>query len=523
MRSRSSTAWRQGPEGGRDMRGGSFFADALDNLRSRLDESRRRARDYRLTGPEAARAVERGLVDGEWFRPNIDPAHLRRLLEREDARPTRDTLVWLGLVGVTGALAVRARRTRWFLPALAAYGTLYGGTADARWHECGHGTAFRSRWRNDVVYQVASFMLLREPTLWRWSHFRHHSETILVGRDPEITYKRPYLLDIDVPNYLNLVNGARLVRRLGLHALGGRDAEAARFVPEEEWPKVHTEARAFALAIAGATAWTIRSRSLLPVLLLVLPAFYGAWWVVFMGLTQHAGLQEDVLDHRLSTRTVRMNPLFRFLYLNMNYHTEHHLFPGVPYYHLAELHEAVADELPPPSPSVLSAYRDIVAAVIGQRRDPRWELPDRRPNPAGSGSRTAEDARSGDGSAQGSGHAPDADDSGFVDLGPADLIPVGEVVRVEVDGEALCLCRVSEEEYRLVSGTCSHERAELWDGYLDGAVLECPKHNGCFDVRTGEAVRRPATKPIGVVPVSVVGGRVLAGRARVGEGLGRVE
>jgi len=186
LRSRSSTAWRQGPEGGRDMRGGSFFADALGKLGARFDEPSRRARDYRLTGPEGDRAVERGLVDGEWFRPNIDPAHLRRLLEREDARPTRDTLVWLGLVGVTGALAVRARRTRWFLPALAAYGTLYGGTADARWHECGHGTAFRSRWRNDVVYQVASFMLLREPTLWRWSHFRHHSETILVGRDPEI-------------------------------------------------------------------------------------------------------------------------------------------------------------------------------------------------------------------------------------------------------------------------------------------------------------------------------------------------
>jgi len=112
LRSRSSTAWRQGPEGGRDMRGGSFFADALDNLRSRLDESRRRARDYRLTGPEAARAVERGLVDGEWFRPNIDPAHLRRLLEREDARPTRDTLVWLGLVGVTGALANEKKKRK---------------------------------------------------------------------------------------------------------------------------------------------------------------------------------------------------------------------------------------------------------------------------------------------------------------------------------------------------------------------------------------------------------------------------
>ena len=61
---------------------------------------------------------------------------------------------------------------------------------------------------------------------------------------------------------------------------------------------------------------------------------YGAWLHVLTGLTQHAGLAEDVLDHRLNSRTVYMNPVFRFIYWNMNYHVEHHMFPMVPYHAL---------------------------------------------------------------------------------------------------------------------------------------------------------------------------------------------
>lgn len=39
---------------------------------------------------------------------------------------------------------------------------------------------------NDVVYQIVSFMLMRYPVSWRWSHARRHTDTSIVGRDPEI-------------------------------------------------------------------------------------------------------------------------------------------------------------------------------------------------------------------------------------------------------------------------------------------------------------------------------------------------
>ena len=107
-------------------------------------------------------------------------------MKRSDQPAIRDTALWLGAMVLFGGLGV------WFwgswiaVPFFLCYGVLYGSASDSRWHECGHGTAFKTRWMNDVVYHIASFMIMREPTVWRWSHTRHHTDTLIVGRDPEI-------------------------------------------------------------------------------------------------------------------------------------------------------------------------------------------------------------------------------------------------------------------------------------------------------------------------------------------------
>jgi fatty acid desaturase len=77
-----------------------------------------------------------------------------------------------------------------------------------------------------------------------------------------------------------------------------------------------------------------------------------------------------VLDHRLNCRTVYMNRLIRFLYWNMNYHVEHHMFPMVPYHRLPELHAAIRHDTPAPYPSLWAAYREIIPTLLRQRRDP---------------------------------------------------------------------------------------------------------------------------------------------------------
>ncbi len=113
----------------------------------------------------------------------------------------------------------------------------------------------------------------------------------------------------------------------------------------------------------------------MPVLLVgPVVSIYGYWWAHLAGLTQHAGLAEDVLDHRLNSRTVYMNPVFRFLYLNMNYHVEHHMFPMVPYYNLPELHRLIKADCPPPCTSTWAAFREIIPTVLQQSRTPEYFL-----------------------------------------------------------------------------------------------------------------------------------------------------
>ena len=55
---------------------------------------------------------------------------------------------------------------------------------------------------------------------------------------------------------------------------------------------------------------------------------------------------------------------------------------------------------------------------------------------------------------------------------------------------------------------CTHGGADLCDGYFDGHVIECPLHQGYFDVRSGKALGAPATKPLRTFDVRIENGLV---------------
>ena len=116
-----------------------------------------------------------------------------------------------------------------------------------------------------------------------------------------------------------------------------------------------------------------------------MPRLYGSWLHYAQAFTQHAGLDEDILDHRLNARTILMSRPLAFLYTNMNYHVEHHMYPMVPFYHLPALHDLIAHDTPPPYRGLGDAYREIVPTLLRQRRDP--DAFACRPLPEGAGAR----------------------------------------------------------------------------------------------------------------------------------------
>ena len=344
---------------------------------------RARLKRYALGTSEGAKAVAAGLAGGStWFRSAVPRRRLKELMRREDETATKDTALWLGSLVATGAVGgtlLAKGHPLLATPVLAAYGVLYGTASDSRWHECGHGTAFKTRWKNDVVYQVASFLDIKHPTSGRWSHTRHHTDTLILGRDPEIQAMRPARLAKIAVNLVGLYDVPMAMKDMVLHAFGRLNATEATYIPDTEVPKVVREARVWAAIYAAVGATALATRSWLPVVLVGGPRMYGAWLLYVYSFTQHAGLGENVLDHRLNTRTVSMNRLNRFLYMNMNYHVEHHMFPMVPFHALPDLHEEIKHDTAAPYDGIVETYREIIPAVARQLKDQtyyvRRELP----------------------------------------------------------------------------------------------------------------------------------------------------
>jgi fatty acid desaturase len=329
-----------------------------------------RKRDYSLTGPEAARAVANGLAAAEWYHTDVPRQEMKALMQRSDGPAIRDTVIWIVAFLVAAGGGIYLYPSWWCVPFWLAYGVLYGSSSDSRWHECGHGTAFKTGWMNKAVYQVACFMVMRNPTVWRWSHARHHADTIIVGRDPEISVMRPPDLVRLLLGFVGVLDAWWAMSDMVRYCFGRLNAAEKSFIPEREWPKVFRTARIWALIYVATLAVAIVTRSWIPILLVGTPRLYGAWHMVMCGVLQHGGLADNVTDHRLNTRTVYMNPVSRFIYWNMNYHVEHHMFPMVPYHALPRLHALIKDDLPAPNKSILDGYREMIPAF---RRQLRWE------------------------------------------------------------------------------------------------------------------------------------------------------
>ncbi len=452
---------------------------------------------YQLSAVNSDLARRAGLVDAEWVLPAIAPPELRKLQRRSDFRAALNTALWLGLTALAGVAVVASAWSWWSIPAVVVYSALYGGASDSRWHETGHGTAFSSRRANDAVYYLACFMLLRGPTVWRWSHYRHHTDTIIKGHDAEIAFQRPPSIAGTLWRFTHLQGAAGLLLRLVRHAFGSLDEEAKELVPIHERRRVIRESQVMVGVLLGAVVLSVLMQTVIPVVLIGGSTFLGGWLVVFFGITQHAGLQENVLDHRLNTRTVLMNPVFRFLYLNMNFHVEHHMFPSVPYYSLPALHEKVASQLAPPLPSTWAAYRQIFAALRRQQSDPTYEISLEIPEIQG-------DTRPIDIGAElwmrGS--------RGEIIVGLEGSLVRGDIRRLDIGNRSVVVGRTFDGSLFACDGWCTHAKVHLADGAIVGDEIECPKHNGRFDCRTGEATRKPAKDALRTYPVTVTNGRI---------------
>ena len=98
----------------------------------------------------------------------------------------------------------------------------------------------------------------------------------------------------------------------------------------------------------------------------------------------------------------------------------------------------------------------------------------------------------------------------FVKVASVEAVPPGEMTAVEVNGEGVLLVNL-EGEYYALSEECTHAYGRLSMGTLKGHEVKCPSHDAWFNLKTGDAVTRPAIYPLVRYEVRVEGGDILVG------------
>ena len=97
----------------------------------------------------------------------------------------------------------------------------------------------------------------------------------------------------------------------------------------------------------------------------------------------------------------------------------------------------------------------------------------------------------------------------WVDACASDDIEEEDLIRFDHEARTFAIYRSANDEYFCTDGLCTHEQVHLEDGLVMDYEIECPKHNGRFDYRTGEALCAPVCENLKTYPTKVENGRVL--------------
>jgi fatty acid desaturase len=227
-------------------------------------------------------------------------------------------------------------------------------------HEATHRTPFASERVNEWAGRIAGLLILLPFEWFRYFHLAHHRFTNDPARDPELGAAKPATWGTWVWHVSGIpywTAQTKLMARLI------RGTERAPYLPEGALPRMQREAlitgAVYALA-ALSLIWT-------PILLRVwiAPVLLGQPFLRLYLLAEHGDCPQ-VADMFLNTRTTFTTAVVRFLAWNMPYHTEHHVYPAVPFHRLPALHRLMRDRLG----VTADGYAAFTRGYLARRRAP---------------------------------------------------------------------------------------------------------------------------------------------------------
>ena len=298
-------------------------------------------------------------------RDMISGARLRELSAKSDRRGFVQLGSHVLALVVSGTALVLTWGSWWGVPVFVVHGTLinflYAGQ-----HEMSHWTVFRTKALNEFFGRVFGFILFYPRDFDRIQHFAHHRYTQDWERDGELGRSRytlaSYLLWVLGPSYWYT-----RIRRIIRFAFG---IVTEPYLPQHRHAELVREARWHLACYALIAIVSLLARSWLAVELWLLPMLVMKPVHQLQNTIEHLGLPHSDAITR-NTRTTRTNAVMRWICWNMQYHTAHHAFPGVPCYNLPRLHATifVEKDRPPPTMSYLAFQRAVLRAFSRGRTE----------------------------------------------------------------------------------------------------------------------------------------------------------
>ncbi len=299
------------------------------------------------------------MEDFVYRRDLLNAKEMLQLSERSNHQGILQLVVHL-LAIVGGAMFVWASYgTWWVILAWLVYG-IFLAFVFAPLHECIHGTAFRSRFLNNVCASFAGFLLFLPANYFRLFHFAHHRYTNDPNLDPELKTSKPDT----IWKYLWAMTGIGSywwpqLRTIALHSCGKVNES---FIPKSRIPKIVRESRFHAIAYISIAIVSILTQNTWVLIFWIIPALMGMVGLRLFLLAEHTGCEISSNMFR-NTRTTLTNLVLNRLAWNMPYHSEHHLFPSVPFHRLPALHVHVKHRIQTISPGYSKFHKEFVQSL----------------------------------------------------------------------------------------------------------------------------------------------------------------
>ncbi|MEZ4707742.1 MAG: fatty acid desaturase [Caldilineaceae bacterium] len=331
-----------------------------------------------------------------WIRPKIERERLSELNQRSDLQGWIQAGGHLAMWLVTGALIYYFwAQSMWlaFFVALFCHGTVASFFIGVAPHELGHGTVFKTKILNQIFLYIYSALGWWDLFDYAASHTYHHRYTLHPEGDRENLLPlsplvgRFFLLQLFTVNLMTQAgrtfSKGGLLSTIYLTFLNAQGRVGSLDIPSQEWqqalhedqPELHKSAiwwARFLLLFHGVVVLaSLLSGYWVFILIITVSPFIANWASYALGMTQHCGLKENDNDFRKAVRSVKTNWLFEFLYWRMNWHTEHHMFAGVPCYNLRPLYHEIADQMPPPR-TLWGAWQEMRETWFRQKEDPDY-------------------------------------------------------------------------------------------------------------------------------------------------------